>query len=293
MILSAMLHAAVIAVAVIGLPGNWRKPPLVEQPIPVELVDIGDITNVPPPKAKSSEKPKEARKERPPEKPKEAAKEKPEPKRHNVPPPPQPAPEQPKTAQLAQPPKLDKAAKQKPEPKKKEEKKKPPQQVARAVEAPKEKPKAPKPQHRNPDFSSVLKTVEKIKRERAEAETEDKEQVATANTSRSIPDQPLTISELDAIRRQFINCWNVDPGLKGLDKMVVSIRVTLNPDRTVRDAWILDHINPSDRYYRSFAESALRAVHNPRCSPVKLPPKKFDVMQTFTLRFSAKEMLGL
>jgi len=141
----------------------------------------------------------------------------------------------------------------------------------------------------------VLKTVEKIRRKRRTREPLEQraDRSTRSDRGRNIPDQPLTISELDAIRRQFISCWNVDVGARNIDKMMVSIRVDLNADRTVRTARVLDRIPSADPTYRAFVESALRAVRNPRCSPVRLPPKKFQMLREFTLRFSAKEMLGL
>ena len=99
----------------------------------------------------------------------------------------------------------------------------------------------------------------------------------------------MTVDELETIRQQFIRCWIIDPGMRNLDRMVVRVRVSLNPDRTVRSAVVTDYVDPQDPIYRSFAESAVRAVLNPRCSPVDLPPRKFHLMRTFTLRFSGNE----
>jgi hypothetical protein len=46
-----------------------------------------------------------------------------------------------------------------------------------------------------------------------------------------------------------------------------------------------------DPFYRSAAESALRAVLNPQCSPLKLPPEKFDQWKTLELTFNPKDLL--
>lgn len=278
-ILSGLLHAAAIAIAVVGLPQSWQKIDVIAQPIPVQIVDISEITNLPKaaPEPVAEEKPQEAKKPEPePEKEKVAPprEEPPEPEVAPPPPPPEPKPE----------------VKEDPKPKPKPEPEAKPEQVAQVKDKPRRRPKPPKP-----DFTSVLKTVEDIRKHRKTTEKSEEKprQTASAQSANNIPDQPLTLSELDAIRRQFISCWNVDPGTKDLAKMVVSVRVSLNPDRTVREAQLLDNVGAGDRYYRSFAESALRAVRNPRCSPVRLPPKKFEMMKTFILRFSAKEMLGL
>jgi hypothetical protein len=46
----------------------------------------------------------------------------------------------------------------------------------------------------------------------------------------------------------------------------------------------------SDPFFRSAAESALRAVLNPRCNPLRLPPEKYEQWQTMTLNFDPREM---
>ena len=75
---------------------------------------------------------------------------------------------------------------------------------------------------------------------------------------------------------------------------MVEIRVEVNPDMTVRTARITDvaRMN-SDPFYRTAAESALRAVLNPRCSPLQLPPKKYEEWRSMVLSFNPREMFGL
>jgi len=60
----------------------------------------------------------------------------------------------------------------------------------------------------------------------------------------------------------------------------------------VRDARIVDQGRMStDSFFRAAAESAMRAVLNPRCNPLKLPREKYDVWKSFILNFNPKEML--
>ncbi len=47
-----------------------------------------------------------------------------------------------------------------------------------------------------------------------------------------------------------------------------------------------------DADFRAAAESALRAVLNPRCHPFALPREKYDSWKTMTLVFDPKEMFG-
>jgi hypothetical protein len=104
--------------------------------------------------------------------------------------------------------------------------------------------------------------------------------------------EKLTISETDALRRQMEQCWNIPAGARDAHELIVDIYVEVNPDRTVKMAKIADTGRMSDPFYRSAAESALRAVLNPRCSPLMLPPDRYDTWRTMTLRFNPREMLG-
>jgi hypothetical protein len=47
----------------------------------------------------------------------------------------------------------------------------------------------------------------------------------------------------------------------------------------------------SDPYYQAAAESALRAVRNPQCQPLKLPLEKYSEWQTMSLSFNPKDIL--
>jgi len=61
----------------------------------------------------------------------------------------------------------------------------------------------------------------------------------------------------------------------------------------VREAHIVDVDKMRrDPYFRAAAESALRAVQNPRCSPLRLPPSKYRLWRNMTLEFDPREMLG-
>ena len=76
--------------------------------------------------------------------------------------------------------------------------------------------------------------------------------------------------------------------------MQISIRITMTPEGRVRTARILDQSRmSSDPFYRTMAESALRAVLNPRCQPFKLPPEKYARWKNMKLNFDPKDMFGL
>jgi hypothetical protein len=63
----------------------------------------------------------------------------------------------------------------------------------------------------------------------------------------------------------------------------------MNPDATVRSATQLNSERNSDPFFQAAAESAMRALRNPRCSPLKLPLNRYDQWQTFTITFDPKD----
>jgi hypothetical protein len=103
--------------------------------------------------------------------------------------------------------------------------------------------------------------------------------------------EQLTISELDFLRRQLWGCWSVPAGAKEAGKLVVHVRVLLNPDGEVRRAHVIEQSRMhSDPFFRVAAESALRAVL--KCSPLRLPPGKYSEWKEITLKFDPKELVG-
>ena len=97
-------------------------------------------------------------------------------------------------------------------------------------------------------------------------------------------------SELDLVKQQIYECWNVPAGARDAKDLRPEFRVSMNPDGTVREARQLNPERNSDPFFQAAAESALRALRNPRCSPLKLPPQKYDQWQTFTITFDPKDI---
>ncbi len=278
---SALLHVVAFLVAWFGLPELRRDLPMLDTPIPVEIVTIAEMTNAPPPEPEPE-----------PEKPT------PPPEPEKPPPPPPPAPEpEPEPEPVPEPKKPE------PEPPKKAV---PPPPKPKPAPKPSAKPKPPKKKvekPRQPDLmTSVLKTVEKLK-QKTRPEPEKKEEKPKKY---KIPEKlrqsaqrpfdksaPMTISELDAVARQFFKCWSVPAGARDAKNLLVEIAVQANPDGTIRRAQILNQGRMrSDPFYRTAAESALRAVLNPICSPLKLPPEKYERWKLMRLKFDPRTMIG-
>lgn len=265
--ISALIHLALLVVLWFGLPQFLPPlpPPLVI--IPVDITDLGAITNTrvkpdkdptpkPQPQPKQVEKPAPA----PPKPPEQQEK-------------PQPTPPTPPEIKKPEPIPEKKPEQKKPEPKKAEEK--------------------PKPK---PDMlASVLKNVAKLKPApvaKTPDETEDKaKEQQKPDAAPSLSDR-LTISEEDALRRQMTQCWNMPIGARNAEQLAVEVLIEVNPDRTVRSAQVVDTARMgSDSFFRAAAESALRAVRNPLCTPLALPEGKYEQWKTIHFNFDPRDML--
>lgn len=276
---SFWLHVVTIAGLTLGLPHIDRRPVITPKPIIVDLVAPSDLTaapnkNVPKPQPKQEakpDKPKPAPKSEPP-----PSFDKPIPKKPPLPEPPQEKP--------------------KPKPAKPEAVPEKPTEAKRLIEKLAEAPPEPVAEPKR-DFSSVLKNLA------GEEQTAPEQTPETPRVIEEDPDAPkgfaatiaekLSISEMDLLQQQLAGCWSIPVGAVDAQDLVIDIYVEMRPNRTVRTVEIIDKSRYNqDQFFRAAAESAKRAVLNPKCSPLAVPPDKYDQWKTMTIRFNPKEMFG-
>ena len=130
-------------------------------------------------------------------------------------------------------------------------------------------------------MDSILKSIEKIKKDNQktlEDEKKDDEKIEDKEEIKEVRlGEKLTISEKDAIRRQFYRCWIVPAGAKDLKKLVVSIRIKLNEDGQVVNAKLLTDSKLNNPFFRAASESAMRAVNHPECKKLQVPKKNIKL----------------
>ncbi|MDD9900007.1 MAG: energy transducer TonB [Alphaproteobacteria bacterium] len=275
--ISIVLHAAVFAATMISLP--WLKRDFeIPPPISVELVEISKVTQTPKPVLKPT--PKEDEKK---EEPKEDTK-------------PPPAPKN--TASEAVTPVKKEPVKEEKKPEKKKD------TVLVDKNAAPEKKKAPKEEKKKEvtekkperDFSSVLKNLEQQQDDKPQPKKDDLDlnldELFSAKTGANTPiGARMTMSEEEALRRQLEKCWNVPFGAKDAENLQVEVFMVINTDRTLRAARIVDQARYNkDSFFRAAADSAMRAVRNPLCSPFELPPDKYDIWNTTIVTFDPSMM---
>lgn len=259
---SALLHGVLFLLIIFGLP-EFLEPEIIPEPtaISVDILPIAPMSNV---------------------KPQEKTPEKPEPKK--------PVEEQ----------KTEK--KPVPETKKEEMKKAEPLPTPKPEKKPEEKkPEIKKPEEKKPekkkedDLESILKSVrDTAKAEESKKPTEKKTPAnqKEARSDRFDPSMQLSMSEKDAIRQQFEQCWDVPAGAKDAHNLIITLSVQLNQDGSVIKVALKGDQSRynSDSFFRAAADSAIRAVN--RCSPLKnLDPSKYNGWSDMELRFNPKDML--
>lgn len=265
---SLALHAGIIALGVLALP-SALPPPVKDTPIiPVELVSIGDVTNIVV-KPKPAPKPKE-----------EVEKLAPEPLLVQ-----QPEPE-PEKAEIVPPdPTEKKKPEPKPEPKKPETKPEPPKPAPK----PKPKPKpAPKPTFDLAALEKKLQTHDTAKDDSTPngLDFSEMEQSLDKNAK-------MTATEIDLLKARMYECWRAPLDAPDPAKLVVRVRFKLKRDGTLMGAPVVLENNKiessGDPFWIAAANSARRAVI--KCQPYELPPEKYTSWKETTLTFSAAEMM--
>jgi outer membrane biosynthesis protein TonB len=282
---SALLHLAVAALVVFGLPHLITPPPDIVEPMIVELADIGDKTT-PPPRQVESPKPDE----QPPAPPK--AEPQPEPPKPEPPKPEPPKPEPPKPAPPPPPPEPEPipvpAVKPKPPEPAKPDKV---QDVLKDIKPPAKKPPPPD------DSDSLLKTLAKLRQSASPPPSPTPASPALSTKTVNSPVTDLsskpTASERDYVSAQIWPHWNVDLGAKQAATLQVGVRITIQPDGTVTSATlVVDQSRyDSDTFYQAAAEAAKRAVL--QASPLKVPPSRPDMFRNnpvMTINFDPRSI---
>jgi outer membrane biosynthesis protein TonB len=306
--ISALLHVLVVVVVFVGFPELFdRKPP--EMPIAVEVVTL-------------DETPQQKEPQRKPEPPKPDPKpEPPKPAKREPPPAPPPTPTPPQEALKIPAPEPMPVEKPKPVPKPEAKPTPPPEPVPVPEAKPKPPPKppqkaaepekkvaavepqepAPKPKRKPappPDeFQSLLKNLAKQKREadKTPEKPAAKPVQQAAQPQRSALQTRMAAASLaQSLMRQVSPCWSVPAGARDAADMNVAVRIRLNPDGTLgAPPKIEDSARMGrDASFRVLAESAVRALQHPKCTPLKLPYDQYDMWREITFVFDPREALG-
>jgi outer membrane biosynthesis protein TonB len=284
---SMLLHLVVIALAYVGVPHLFEAPPPQETVTTATFVPIAEARNLPDVMPALDE----------PEPEPEPSEAPPPPRVEDTPPPPPPPEPEP---EVAEPP---------PEPEPEPEVAEPlPEPVPEPVEVaalpqdiqrPRDKPTPPP----RLDFESALQSLEEMEPAPRQPDPEPEavpeaadpieQLLAEADTPYRF-DIPLSQTEIDTIRSQIQRNWSVPAGARDAHEMRVTLRLQLGRDGSVERV----EVDESDRarmltdpFYRSMAESAVRAVR--KTGQIQyLSPEKYEQWRDIKLTFDPREMYG-
>ena len=149
------------------------------------------------------------------------------------------------------------------------------------------------------DLSEVSALINKKKSTKPAARNDNPKREAT---SRDAPRQgvgdanALTATIQDYIAAQMFRCWRAPLDQPDPRRLVVIVRVRLNPSGGLDgDPRLISPANPpyNDRPLLVASESALRAVRI--CAPYRLPPEaqdRYHLWKVLDMRFDPSQMLG-
>ena len=301
---SALLHVGVIVAAVLGLPQVFESDALApsDQPIVVSLVEIADESSapVPEPEPEPEPIPEAAPKPEPEPEPEVVVEPEPEPVPEPEPevlaaldpepviePEPEPEPAPPPEPVVVPEPELEPAPEAEPEP--------PPAPEPPPV--PLAKPKRPK----KPSFDTLLQSLTDEEPAAAPPQAKKKDEPSfddmlasiagvedepPANAEKPTPlTGPLRRTITDAIKQKVERNWSVPAGVLDAAELVVTLRIQLGPDGSVRRVEIVDADGGAN--YRTMAESGRRAVL--KASPFDALTRhvdKYEGWRDITMTFS-------
>ncbi len=275
---SLALHTLAILLAVFGLPLLAQAPPPEERVVPVNLVDLAEIT-ASPSTAEQAPLPQEQAHEIAPAASTPAV---PEPQ---TPPP----PAVPRAKETSRPalstaiPPTEKPSLPKPA--------KAPKPATRP--AAKLPPQPPSPLD---ELAARLKALARLRQPAPPLPAEPRRQegsgvsTLTATSAAAARARDAAYGVKDFIRAQVIRRWNLRRDAVKHGDWTVAIHIVLNPDGTVVRAEIVDDPRHRlDRGYRDFARSARNAVL--MSSPIAVPAAAYDIAKDIIVDFDPKQVL--
>ena len=317
--ISLFLHLGILLAAIVVLPApeEFRVTP--QEALPVEIVNIEDVSKRVAMAKDAPEKPVEkpapkVREPKPEPKPKPAREKveaRPEPKPAPEPEP-EPEPQKAEPAPAPDPADLKKLVEKvaEPEPEKAEPAPAPkPKTTARPAPKPRarprvirrlaalhrkkrQKPKKPRKPRKDTidEIAALLNKVDETPKARPpEAEETGIPRRGPADMAGT--DAALSADLVDALRQKVESCWNVPAGVRDAEGLRVRIRFQMSPDGLVTGGpEVLNAMaHPA---FDAAARSAVRAVL--ACQPYDfLPPEKYEAWKDIILNFDPSRMLAV
>ena len=266
---SLIFHVVVIVIMITGMPYLKSEVPTIDESIAVEIVDMDEI------KDERATKREEVKRQ-PPKNEVKPAPRKSMPKVTSIKPSTPSAPDKIEEYAPPEPEKKVPAPVKKPEPIKAKTPPKP-------IKSPVTKEEEPEQEK---EFNSLLKNLMDSEQQQA---IDDKNKSSEPSPLQRFS-QNMSISELGTLRAQLNRCWSVLAGARYAEDLIIELKLFVNPNRSIRDVKVVNQLRyNTDSFYKAAADSAIRAVY--RCSPLDVPPQKYELWKTITVTFDPRKVL--
>ena len=156
------------------------------------------------------------------------------------------------------------------------------------------KPK-PKPEFNIASMLKDLRNEKATQQNETEEKIEKKEDISEQKDETTKKNVQLSISEIDLLRQQLTSCWIAPAGAVIERGMFVKISAKIQQNRKIynESVRIIDtNISNTNPFYGPITESAMRTLLNPDCIPLKLPEKKYNLWKNLTITFDYSIMKG-
>ncbi len=102
----------------------------------------------------------------------------------------------------------------------------------------------------------------------------------------------LTEIEFQVLMQQIAQCWNLTDSPKTKLIKPVTIETIIHRNGFIQSARVIDmQLFRTNEDFRFAADSALRALRSPKCTPLKLPPEKYETWKKSVILFDPSTML--
>lgn len=278
---SGAMHVLLLLLIIVGLPTLFmRKMESEPAAISVEILPIAALSNVRPSQMQPIEQPNE---EKPEEKKQDEEKE--------------PTPVAKRQEKPSPPVKTQEPEKPKPEPKPEEKPDLKPEQKKPEEKKPEEKKEKEKP--KEDPLVAVLKSVkDTAAKTESNAPKQQPSDSAAKNKSYSTKfdqNSPEAMSIRDSISSQVYPCWSPPVGARDAHELQVLVEVEYSEQgEPIRVELARESAAQASRdpFFRAAADSAMRAVRNPKCSPLKgMPLESYHIWKSVEINFDPRNML--
>ena len=319
-IISSVLHAALIFITAMSLPFLAKKPLDIPPIVSVELIQIAEKTNIPfAPKAKKiiEKKKKKKLKEKEKKLVSKLAPPKKEKKLISADAPPKKVKKTQSKTVISDDQKKEKIKNQNPDavpPLEKEKKKietnkedkQNPVKTFKSDEPIKQKKDKQSPEKadnlakQSSEFNTIIVDEDELRKIINMAKNDNidklkKTDEPTQDQDKSVTTGRLTLTQEQALQAQIQDCWNVPLHTKYVpEDLIVRIKLHLNPDRTIKDMEMLDRVKmntPGKEQFRALAEGVRRAFQVEKCKILDLPTANYEKWKIIQFNFDASEMI--